>query len=285
MVTMPLEIIDIHPHIMSQDLERYPPKPLGGKQSEWSRERPQTFEELAREMEEAGVAKAAIVQASTFYGYDNSYLADCIARDPGRFTGVCSIDVLAPEARATLEGWMRRGMSGLRLRTGDAARPNDAWLSDPKSLWVWDFAAERRLPVCLQTTPVNLPKVRDILERYPGTMIILDHIGRPKLDDGPPYRAAQSLFDLAGYANLFLKVTPRTLALGKAGQSTPEAFFAALVSAFGAERIAFGSNLPASEGTMRDLVAEAQLGLAALGETDRAMIFAGTAKRLYPALA
>ena len=37
-------------------------------------------------MDEVGVAKAAVVQASTCHGYDNSYLADSIARFPGRLT-------------------------------------------------------------------------------------------------------------------------------------------------------------------------------------------------------
>src|SRR5438552_4067903 len=57
---MTLDIIDIHPHILSPDTERYPPKPLRGKQSDWSRERPQPFEQL--------VAEADICMISGFVG-------------------------------------------------------------------------------------------------------------------------------------------------------------------------------------------------------------------------
>ena len=95
---MTLEIFDIHPHVISDDTGRYPPNPVRGKQSEWSKERPLTFEELVGQMNEAGVAKAAIVQSSTFYGFNNSYLADSIATTPSRFTGVCPSDRVAPEA-------------------------------------------------------------------------------------------------------------------------------------------------------------------------------------------
>ena len=86
------EVIDIHPHIISPDTVRYPVAPLRGQQSDWSRERPQTFGMLVAEMDAAGVSKAAIVQASTYYGFDNSYVADSIASNPQRFTGVCTIN-------------------------------------------------------------------------------------------------------------------------------------------------------------------------------------------------
>jgi L-fuconolactonase len=49
--------------------------------------------------------------------------------------------------------------------------------------------------------------------------------------------------------------------------------------------MAFGSNFPAHEGPMRRLLHEAQEALACLSAKDRAEIFSGTAKRLYPKLA
>jgi L-fuconolactonase len=92
-------VIDIHPHIVSPDTKRYPLAPLGGVQSTWSSERPTTYETLLKAMDDAGVAKAAIVHSSTAYGYDNSYVADAVEAVPSRFTGVSSIDVLGAVAR------------------------------------------------------------------------------------------------------------------------------------------------------------------------------------------
>jgi predicted TIM-barrel fold metal-dependent hydrolase len=83
-----MTIIDIHPHIIADDDTRYPRSPLFGVQSDWSRDRPVSVDGFIAAMDEAGVAKAAIVQASTCYGYDNSYLADSIAKYPGRLTAV-----------------------------------------------------------------------------------------------------------------------------------------------------------------------------------------------------
>ena len=158
-------------------------------------------------------------------------------------------------------------------------------LDDPRSFPVWEYAGDRNVSIAVQTGPVGLPKVREMLRRFPRTRVVLDHIARPKLDDGPPYNDARPLFDLAEFRNLYLKLTPRSFALAKSGKSTPEAFFGALVAAFGADHIAFGSNLPANEGPMAKLVAEAKAGLASLAPADQAMILSGTAKHLYPSLA
>jgi predicted TIM-barrel fold metal-dependent hydrolase len=283
---MPSEIYDIHPHIISDDPARYPPGPLRGKQSVWSAERPLTFDQLVAEMDRAGVAKAAIVQAATYYGFDNSYVADSIARMPERFTGVCSIDMFADDAVDVLKGWLARGFSGLRIFTGGATHgADDSVLADPRSWPVWDYAQGEGLAIAVQTAPSGLANLSALLDRFPDARVVLDHIGRPVLEDGPPYAKARSLFDLAAYPNLFLKITPRSFALAETGDSTSAAFFGALVAAFGADRIAFGSNLPANEGPMTALVAQAREGLSTLAPEDQAMILSGTAARLYPALA
>jgi predicted TIM-barrel fold metal-dependent hydrolase len=282
---MQFEIIDTHPHIISPDIDRYPPAPIRGQQSEWSKERPLTFEQLVEQMDEAGVAKAAIVQASTYYGFDNSYVADSIASNPRRFAGVYSVDVMSPDAVSVIRDWMKRGLGGLRLFTAGSVHAAEVdWLDDPKTFPAWEFAADNALSICIQTTAPGIPKVRSSLERFPRTKVILDHLGRPKLDDGPPYRDAGSLFDLVPFRNLYLKISPRTFALAKSGKSTPEAFFGKLVASFGADHVLFGSNLPANEGPLSGIVAEALECLASLSEADRAMILSGTAKGLYTTL-
>src|SRR5688572_16726997 len=109
---MPAKILDIHPHIISNDDKRYPITPLGGKRSVWSAERPVTFEQMVAAMDKAGVDKAAIVHSSTTYGYDNSYAIDCAATQPKRFTVVFSVDVLAPDAPEKIRFWNKRGGTG-----------------------------------------------------------------------------------------------------------------------------------------------------------------------------
>ncbi len=279
-------VFDIHTHVISPDTARYPLAPLGGKQSDWSRTRPASAEGLIAEMDRAGVAKSAVVHASTAYGFDSSYLADSVARYPGRFTGVFSIDLFAPDACDQFDRWVTAGLTGLRLFTTGSTSPGQAdWLADPRTFPVWERAAARGLPVCLQMRPEGVPDLLTLLDRFPAVPIVLDHLARPVLSDGPPYGAARWLFDLAKYPNLYLKLTSRTVEQAADGQSTPQAFFPRLVAAFGADRIAWGSNFPAHAGPMSHLLDAAKQALACLSETDRAAIFSGTAGRLYPALA
>jgi L-fuconolactonase len=281
-----IPVIDIHPHVISADVNRYPRAPIGGHQSAWSQERPVGVEQLIVEQDRAGIRKAALVQASTCYGHDNSYVADAVAAHPNRFTGVFSCDILAPDACGTMARWMARGLTGLRLFTTGSTMPGQAgWLDDPRSFPAWRKAAESELPVCLQMTADGIPQIENILRRFPGLRVVLDHLARPAQEDGPPYNAAGSLWRLATFPGVYLKVTERNFLGATKGKATPETFFGRLVSDFGASRIAWGSNFPASERSLPELVALAQDALGFLPESERAWIFSGTAQTLYPTLA
>jgi predicted TIM-barrel fold metal-dependent hydrolase len=283
---MPASMIDIHPHIISSDTKRYPLAPLGGKQSGWSRDRPVTLEQLIAAMDEAGVAKAAIVHASTSYGYDNSYVADAVASHPARFTGVFSVDMLAPDAPERIRYWVGKKLSGLRLFTTGSTMPGQApWLDDPRLLPAWECAGGLGIPICMQMTSAAIPQLTKLLTRYPQIRVIIDHLMKPSLEDGPPYAAASFVFELARHANVYLKVTANNFRMSRLGKATPQTFFSRLVQEFGASRIAWGSNYPASEGKLPGLVAEAREALAALPQRDQEWIFYRTAQSLYPVLA
>jgi len=279
-------IIDIHPHVIATDTVRYPLAPLGGTQSTWSRDRPTSFQQMIAEMDNAGVAKSAIVQASTAYGHDNSYVAEAIAAYPRRFTGVFSVDVLAPDAVERMKHWIGRGFSGMRLFTTGSTMPGQAtWFDDPSSYPAWEHAGEAGIPVCMQMTPQGFPQLRGLMDRFPKVRIILDHLARPKLTDGPPFAADQPFFELAKYGQVFLKVTPVNVDAKDWGKATPETFFGACIKAFGASRMAWGSNFPATAGPLSDILARAQAAFAFASAQDREWIFGKTAQALYPRLA
>jgi predicted TIM-barrel fold metal-dependent hydrolase len=277
--------IDIHPHIIAGETDRYPLAPLGGHQSDWSRTRPVTVEQLISAMDDAGVQKSAIVQASTCYGHDNSYVAAAVAAHPERFTGVFSVDVLASDAPERMRDWLGHGLTGMRLFTFGSTMSEQAnWLDDPKSYPAWTCASELGLSICLQMSAKGIPQAVSMARQFPEVRIILDHCARPNLEDGPPYNAAASLFDLSRYANVYLKLTPRIFAEARRGKAAPDSFFARLVAEFGASRLAWGSNYPSSEGKLPDLLNEARKSLACLPKADQDWIFTRTAQDLYPAL-
>jgi predicted TIM-barrel fold metal-dependent hydrolase len=278
-------IIDIHAHVISTDTARYPNAPLGGRKSDWSRERPVNVEQMVAAMNQAGIAKSALVQASTCYGHDNSYVADAVAAHPDRFTGVFSVDVLAADAPKKIRYWVHRKLTGMRLFTSGSTMPNQAdWVDDPRSFPAWECASELELPVCMQMTVKAIPQLTRMLERFPKVPVILDHLAKPNLSDGPPYSGATDLFRLAAYRNLYLKLTPRTVAEAETGKANHATFFPFLISKFGASHIAWGSNYPTSEGTLPELLKRSQMGLSVLSAEDRDWIFGRTALTLYPVL-
>jgi len=284
---MQTKIVDIHPHIVSTDTERYPITPLGGKQSEWSKKRSVTFEEMIAAMDEAGVGKAALVHSSTTYGYDCSYLADSVALQPRRVTGVFSVDLMADDAPQKIRYWAtERKLGGLRLYTaGGTHDQQSTWMSDPKTFPGWECARELGLAVCVSLRPAGLPQLLVLIKQFPQVRIIIDHMIEPPIAEGPPYAGSEFVFDLARYGNVYLKLTTLNIRASRKDKGSPETFFPLLVKKFGASRIAWGSNYPSAQGTLKEMVSEAKSALAALSDQDQEWIFARTAQSLYPALA
>jgi L-fuconolactonase len=280
-----VNVIDSHTHAISPDTQAYPLDPIGGHQSKWSAERPVDGAGLLAAMDKAGIEKAVVVQASTIYGHNNDYVAKVVADHRDRFAGVFSVDVLASDGLDQMKRWLDAGLSGLRLFTTGTTMPGQAtWLDDPKSFPVWDYAEANGVPVCLQMTAEGIPMLKSLLARFPNVRVLLDHLARPKLDDGPPYAQAQALFDLAAFPGVYLKLTNRTIAAAGEGASTPAAFVARVLESFGADRVAWGSNFPAAEGSLVGLLAEARAALSGLSDGDQTAIFSGTIAGLYPAL-
>lgn len=272
--------VDTHTHIISPDTTAYPAAPLGGHRSEWSRERPADIDGLLREADAAGVDHLVVVQASTVYGFDNSYVADELARHPDRLTGVCSIDFLSPKAVDDLGHWIdERGFSGVRIRAanGTTAVPTPGrGLDDERMTPVWEFLSERRVPVCVQMHAEHAPVLSGLLREYAGLTVVLDHAARPQLGSADPYPSP-----LAETGRVFVKLTPPAVlrAQREAGSATP--LVETLVKEFGADHVLWGSNFPASAGSLaelRDLVREQ---LPVLDDAGPALISGGTAARLY----
>lgn len=282
-----MRIIDSHCHILAEDTTAYPRSPLGGKQSVWAGERPVTAEQLLARMDETGIAQAVLVQATTAYGYDNSYVLDSARAHPDHFTAVGTFDPLGDDAGDWLRAAVDSGLSGVRLfTTGSTVSEQGMWFADERTTSFWEAAGSTRTPVCLQLKlgEDTAPVLEDLLRRFPDAVVLLDHCGYPDVRASLT-QAAEAVTSLAQYPGLHLKLTHRTLeGLDDAGESARE-FLDPVIAAFGADRIAWGSNCPAAEQPMSELFALAQRVLAALTPENRADILGNTAARLYPALA
>jgi L-fuconolactonase len=130
----------------------------------------------------------------------------------------------------------------------------------------------------------GLPQLESLLRQFPKATVLLDHFARPLLEGGFPYAEASALFALAKYPNLHFKFTTHNVRESREGKSTQAQFCRAVVDAFGAQRIAWGSNFPASKGSLLDHLNEALEATSALSLEERRWIFSRTAHQLYPDL-
>jgi predicted TIM-barrel fold metal-dependent hydrolase len=278
-------IIDTHCHVIATDTKKYPLKPLFGKQSDWSAEHPIDYPDMVAADKAAGVDKSVLVQASSAYAFDNSYVADSVAAHPERFTGVFSIDVVAPDAVAKMRHWMGKGLTGMRIFTsGSTHAEQETFFADRAALPVWQYASDQGLSVCMQMRVKGLPLLETVVQRFPKVRIVLDHFARAEAADGPPFAAAAPLWALAKYPNVYLKLTHRPIQQSLQGRSTPEAFLGKAIAEFGAGRVCWGSNFPAAKSPLPELIQMARKALSFLPQGDQDWIFYKTALSLYPAL-
>ena len=275
-------IVDTHTHVLSKDLKRYP-RNVAEIGTSWVTEEPATPESLLERMAGAGIDRAILVQAWGAYAFDNSVVVDAAARDPERFVAVVIVDASRPDAAKLLEQWVReRGAKGVRLFTRDA--PGSFLLDDPATFPVWERARALGIPACVQTQFAQIPRLRTTLRRFPDIPAILDHGAYAPLDDGPPYRAAAPLFDLASLPNFALKVTSMTLDSASQGKSTWREFFPRLVERFGASRLVWGSNYPATHDRgLKEQLAQAREAFGFLNASEREAVFGGNALKIWPA--
>lgn len=284
-----MEIIDTHPHAFVQSSEQYPHAPVGGEQSRWSRGVEVTGDDLRVVMDAAGVSQAVIVQTSTVYGYDNSFVADTVAAGRGRFAGVCSVNPVAPTASDDLTYWIsERGLSGVRLFTAGSEIGAIYALDDPRLNTFWEAAASLGIPVDIQVRYASLPAVAQIAKSYPTVPLIVDHIGGAPVASGPPYADAADLFTLAQYEQVHVKFSGHNLDAADSGPSSAAEFVSALAGSFGARRLVWGSNFPNTFGkrpptteTYVTMVDRALSAISGLDAADQQAIMSGTPRALY----
>ena len=279
-------IVDTHPHIVSHDTTLYPITPIGGTRSDWSDDHSVDAEHMVAAMKEAGVDKMAMVHSSTTYGFNCEYVADSVAKYPKQFTGVFSIDVTAPDATQKIRYWFSKGCTGQRIFTRGSTM-KDSWvaLDDPKLFPGYEVAEELGMSIAVNVQVKKFDELETVCKRFPKVNFILETLGSPDFTDGAPYDNAAPLWKLAVHPNLYLKVKTQNNVAASKGKATPETMFAKLVAEYGANRMMWGSNYPASDGSLKDLTDLAKRTYASLSQSDQEWILGKTALKLYPALA
>lgn len=227
-------IVDAQVHIWGANT---PERPWPQGRSRPHRPQPFTAEDLLREMDAAGVARAVLVPPS-WEGDRNDLALAAAAAHPDRFA-VMGRPPLQPEP---LTNWrQQRGMLGLRMTSNTAEA--QVLFTDPTA-WLWAEAERNELPVMV-SPPGLLPQIDRIAEHHPGIRFVIDHLAlRRDAKDAAAFADLPQLLALAGRPNVAVKASALP---AYAGEPYPypglHPYIRQVFDAFGPRRMFWGSDL------------------------------------------
>ncbi|MEJ1965482.1 MAG: amidohydrolase family protein [Gammaproteobacteria bacterium] len=298
-------IFDTHAHVLSPDREAYPYGTLRGGAVPPVTPVVFTVEELIRQMDASGIARACLVQRATLYGYDNRYALDAAARFPDRLAPIVVLDAQEPDSAKNLTKLAaEHRLAGLRLVAPSLTVDDTAWLDSDPVLDFWAAASELKLPVTVILYRLNNTAGRSALarvaRRFRDLPILVDHVGLPhpstpekkwgeahghdySIPTGPDFGVAEYLAELGALPHVFFKVTDINFDRLEEAHLDAARFVRALADAFGANRLLWGSDVGQSPAPYVEKVARLHHAAQLLDEIERAALFGSTAMRLYGA--
>lgn len=271
--------IDAHSHVWTPDTKAYP---LDDRY-DVSAMQPNSFtpEQLLVHAEGSGVDRVVLIQMS-FYGFDNSYMLDSIAKYPGRFSGVAVID---PDDRpaATMKSLKAKGVRGFRIVSG--SQPAANWLGGAGMKQMWSCAADEQMAICPLINPEYLASVDEMCKRYPKTPVVIDHFARIGIDGKMSKDNVDALCRLARHENTFVK-TSAFYALGKKAAPYTDLgkMIHRLAHAFGSDRLMWATDCPyqvEAGHTYHDSIDLIRYKLDFLTDRDRSWLLQKTAQKVF----
>lgn len=270
--------IDAHVHVWTPDVTRWPL--AAGFKAEEMAPRSFTPEELLAHARPCGVSRIVLVQMS-YYGSDNSYMLDAMARFPGVFSGIAVIDENAAPADE-----MRRlkglGVRGFRIRPGDTSP--DRWLATAGMKDMWRCGAAEGLAMCCLVNPNALTAIDQMCHEHRDTPVVIDHFARIGIDGEIREAEVAALCRLARHPRVYVK-TSAFYALGKKRPPYDDLIpmIRRLVEAFGPQRLMWATDCPyqVQEHTYDQSLALVRDRLDFLSADDRKWLLGRTAAGLF----
>jgi L-fuconolactonase len=233
----------------------------------------------------AGVTATVLVQTVTVAAETPEMLAiaagDPLIRGVVGWTDLTAPDVADQLARlAAAPGGDR--LAGIRHQVQE--EPDPDWLRRPGVVAGLRAVADAGLAYDLIVRPRQLAAATYAAQSVPQLRFVLDHGGKPPVAAGGLGAWASAIGALAACPNVSCKLSGLVT---EARPGAPPATFGLVVdvilSAFGAERIMYGSDWPVCllASDYQGVIGLARALTAELSGAERAAVFAGTAARIY----
>ncbi len=218
----------------------------------------------------------------SFYGFDNSYMLDCLRAHPGTFAGIGVVDCSSADVAAAMKGLARHGVRGFRIHTESSP---EEWLAAPGMQSMWTCAAEEQLAVCPLVNPDALAALDRMCRQHPETPVVIDHLGRIGVDGQIRENDVRQLCALAKHDQVHVKVSA-FYALGRRQPPYHDLmpFVRGVFDAFGPRRLMWGSDCPFQIQDRHTYAASLALlaeGLPFLSSDDKSWMLRRTAEALF----
>lgn len=237
-------------------------------------EAPATPERLLELMKGAGVDRAIVVHPEP-YQDDHRYLEHCLEVGKGKLKGTCLFFAGRDE-----------GMNDLVKRLPIVAARIHAYAPErmppfgkPELRALWKRIADLGLMVQLHFEPKHAPGFEPLIQEFPGTTVLIDHLGRPM--QGTPEEHAV----VVGWGKL--KNTVIKLSAFQPDTQYPHRDIApsirALADAYGPDRMIYGGGFDekATAESYRATREKARSYIAHFPPADQAKVLGGNAFRLF----
>lgn len=272
--------IDAHIHLWrrADGEDIWLPRKIGGLDRDFMED------DWARLADASGVSHAILVQAANDPGESLRWLA-AAERNPRLLGVVAWADLHSPTLAADVAR-LRAFGKFLGIRPLPPGTFGAGWLADPRSEAGLATLRAANVPVDILVKWPSLRAATALVERVPGSRIVLDHCGRPDTMTGQlePWAA-----DLRAFAKATGATVKCSGLIERAGiewtKESLKPYVATVIDAFGPSRTMFATNWPVLEiggtyGGWTRTFGEIcdDLGVSA---ADRTMMLEGTARRFY----
>jgi predicted TIM-barrel fold metal-dependent hydrolase len=196
------------------------------------------------EMREFGLKYAVLINPR-FYGWDNSYISDCLHRYPRLFVAHGLLDPARSDIAGQLRYWIREhGFQGMRF--SPIYHPNSTWLNSKEHYPLWREAERLSAVFNYYILPHQMPMLEDMAGRFPGVKIVIDHLGKPDLHGADPWPEFRKMFALKRFHQVWVSASePYELSSTKEyPYRDTYPFFKAVYEEFGARQLIWGTGYP-----------------------------------------
>lgn len=279
--------IDSHHHLWDQSV----------RPQDWMNEEmnaiiggPYTLEDWAAVAEPTGVSYGVFVQTVDVPAETPEVLA--LADGHPQLAAVIGwIDIVGDRQPAGEQlDELLAGPGGERLagvRAPGEYHPDPEWLDSDDVHALAVALRERDLTLDLLTRPLNLAAASRLAASEPETLMVLNHLSKPSMRDEDFKGWAAAMREVGKHENVACKFSAYlTFDSERMTAERLRPYAEVVFDAFGPKRVMFGSDWPVNVlgGGYAAAVKIAEELLSGFSDDERASIWAGTARRFYPAL-